>query len=148
MTLQILRTIDKFDKIGRDGVVELLQKPAEEFGADLDPVRAAMVGLFLDSAVGDSNEQTIANIERTMAHIAKIRGRLDLMCKLEDTVVDARAGETAWDRLLNMPVNADNTWTGRGRPRNVAWALDDLLYAVHGDQRAIDLLAVHDWSVA
>ena len=53
--LQALRCIDKFDKIGRDGVVELLQKPPEEFGANLDPVSAGVIGLLLDTA-GKTNE--------------------------------------------------------------------------------------------
>jgi len=38
--IQILRTVDKVDKIGVCGVIDLLQKPAEQFGAGLDlPVR-------------------------------------------------------------------------------------------------------------
>jgi hypothetical protein len=63
--LQVLREIDKFDKIGLDGVCAML---------------------------GD--------------------------------------GTTMWDRLLAMTPNDDETWERGGRPKNIAWALDDMLGAI------------------
>lgn len=45
--IQVLRIVDKFKKIGADGVMELLQKPYENHGANLDPLRAGMVVAFL-----------------------------------------------------------------------------------------------------
>lgn len=47
--LQIYRVIDKADKLGRIGVFELLQKPYEEFGANLDALRSAMITDFVFS---------------------------------------------------------------------------------------------------
>ncbi len=122
--LQVLRTIDKFDKIGRDGVVELLQKPVAEFGAALDPVRAGLIGLFMD-VNGSSNEQTVQDIGRFFGHAKKVGSRLEMMAVLEETVDDG--GITAWDRLLDMPQNEDETWNDGGRPANIGWALDDIL---------------------
>lgn len=123
--LQVLRTLDKFDAIGRDGVVELLQKPAAEFGADLDPVQAGLVGLFLDCS-GTSNKQTIDKVKRWFANARNVRSRVDMMALLEGH----GEGETAFDRLLRMPANDDNTWSDGRRPRNIAWALDDLATAL------------------
>lgn len=125
--LQVLRTIDKFDKIGRDGVVELLQKPVAEFGAALDPVRAGLIGLFMD-VDGSSSEQTVDKIGRFFGHAKKVGTRLDLMGVLEGAADDS--GRTAWDRLLDMPQNEDETWKDGGRPANIGWALDDILELV------------------
>ena len=126
--IQVLRTIDKLDKIGRDGVVDLLQKPVSEFGADLDPVRAALIGMFLDTG-SDSNGQTLENIGVFFQSVARVRSRLDLMVALEDREVEP--GVTAWDRLLCLPCNDDETWRDGGRPANIAWALDDIVKAMH-----------------
>lgn len=122
--MQVLRSIDKFDKIGRDGVVALLQKPLEEFGANLDPVRAELVGMFLDTT-GATNEETINNISAFFAHAGRVRTRLDLMVMLEEGVEPD--GKTKWDRLLAKRANEDQTWSNGGRPANIAWALDDMV---------------------
>lgn len=125
--LQVLRSIDKFDKIGREGVVELLQKPVEEFGADLDPVRAGLIGQFLDVR-GKMNEETLSNMEAFFTHAGKVRRRLDLMVFLEETV--GPDGKTKWDQLLEMRPNRDDTWSDGGRPANIAYALDDIAAVV------------------
>lgn len=125
--LQVLRSIDKFDKIGRDGVLSLLQKPVEEFGANLDPVSAGIVGLFLDTS-GETNDQTISNMMEFFKHASKVRCRLEVMAVLEESIEDD--GKTAWDRLLAMRTNADETWNNDGRPANIAWALDDMVIAL------------------
>lgn len=123
----VLRTIDKVDKLGVAGVVELLQKPPEEFGADLDPVRAAFFGMFLSAGSDGAadNARTLETLRDMGARAALIGGRLALMCAMDETVVD-EDGTTAWDRFLAMPPNTDNTWSGEGRPANIGWALDDL----------------------
>lgn len=126
--LQVLRTIDKFDKIGRDGVVALLQKPVEEFGAGLDPVRAELVGLFLDTK-GATNEETLNNMRAFFKHAGLVRTRLDLMVMLEEAV--EADGTTKWDRLLALRANEDQTWSDGGRPANIAWALDDMVLVLN-----------------
>ena len=122
--LQILRSIDKFDKIGRDGVIELLQKPEEEFGAGLDPVSAGLIGLFLDVS-GSSNEETIDNLKAWYNHALKVRTRVGMMVILEESVEPN--GTTKWDRLIAMRQNEDETWRDGGRPKNIAFALDDMI---------------------
>lgn len=124
--IQILRCIDKADKIGRDGVVALLQQPAEDYGAGLDPVRANLIGLYLDTK-GETDEATIENLSKFFARASRVRARLDMMANLEE--IEASDGTTAWDRLLAMPANTDQTWNNGGRPENIAWALDDLVKA-------------------
>lgn len=125
--LQALRSIDKFDKIGRGGVVELLQKPEEEFGANLDPVQAELIGMFLD-VNGATNEETLNNMAEFFQHAGRIRTRVDLMVLL-DSSEDA-SGKTKWDHLLAMRTNEDQTWRDGARPANVAWALDDMVKAL------------------
>lgn len=125
--VQVLRTMDKCDKIGREGVIELLQKPPADFGADLDPIQAGLIGLFLDTS-GTTNEETLKNIKGFFVRAGHVRARIDLMLALDQHVISAD-GTTAWDRLLSMSVNADETWA-RGRPKNIGWALDDLLSVI------------------
>jgi hypothetical protein len=122
--MQILRSIDKHDKIGTDGVVALLQKPETEFGAGLDPVRAALIGAFLN-ARGPDNAATLANLQAFFLHATRVNRRLQLL-----VAMDRGDGETALDRLLAMPPNANNTWENGGRPFNIAWALDDIADAL------------------
>ena len=130
MTIQVLRTIDKFDKIGRDGVVALLQKPADEFGAGLDPIRAELVGRFLDTK-GASNAETLDAIKGFLASAGKIRTRMELLEALESTTKED--GRTGLDLLLALRPNEDQSWANGGRPENIAWALDDLVEASVAD---------------
>lgn len=69
--IQILRTVDKLDKIGVPGVIDLLQKPAEKFGANLDPVRAELVGSFLNSR-GATNGETLENLRAFFPHASLV----------------------------------------------------------------------------
>ncbi len=116
--IQILRTIDKTDKIGVDGVIELLQKPPEEFGANLLPHEAMLIGEFLRL---DKLESFPAFLRRA----SMIRNRFEMMAELERNVHED--GRTSWDHLLDMRENEDETWRDGGRPKNIAWALDDLV---------------------
>ena len=120
---QVLRTLDKADKIGVDGFIALLQEPPEKFGAGLDRFRAEWIGSFR-RCTGRDNDETIANLRAWFEIAPTIRRRLDLMCALAKQT-DA-GGTTAWDRLLNMPDNDDQSWRDGGRPANIGWALDDL----------------------
>lgn len=129
--LQVLRTIDKFDKIGVDGVVALLQKPTSEFGAGLTEWQAQLIGRFL-CVTGDSSERTIANAKKWFTDAKRVRDRINLMCLLEETV--HFDGSTSWDRLLSMTANPDNTWSDSGRPTNLGWALDDILQVLAGER--------------
>jgi len=124
MTAQVLRTIDKVDKIGVAGVVDLLQRPAEEFGAGLDSVRAALIGRFLETK-GETDAETIGNLAAFFRDTAQVMSRVDLMIQLEETVFGDRS--TAWDLFLSMPTNTDDTWSATARPNNIGVALDDLV---------------------
>jgi histidyl-tRNA synthetase len=125
--LQVLRSIDKYDKIGVDDVVELLQKPIEEFGANLDPISARFFGLFLKTT-GETNKETLDNIEKLLKRAPRIRTRIDLIVLLEETLEPN--GKTKWERLLEMRRNEDQSWNNGGRPANIAWALDDIVDAL------------------
>jgi hypothetical protein len=122
--IQVLRTMDKLDRIGTEGVVALLQKPPAEFGAQLDIIQAELIGLFLGTT-GETNEETIRNAEDFRSHAGKVMGRVEMMGFLEGHKVGD--GETALDRLLAMPTNDDEVWSPGHRPKNIAWALDDLV---------------------
>jgi hypothetical protein len=124
MITQVLRTIDKHDKIGTEGVVALLQKPPAEFGASLDPVTAGLVGQFL-SIKGATNEETLDRLRSFFTHAGRVSSRLRLMAELERA--ETALGVTKWDELLDMPPNGNQTWDNGGRPENIGWALDDIL---------------------
>lgn len=114
---QVLREIDKADKIGRDGVFAMLTTGRTDAsgafvkGVGMQPFQAE----FICSAVFGGG----------LDHTARIVLRVDLMAAL-----DRGDGETAWDRLLSMPANDDETWRNGGRPRNIGWALDDIVAAI------------------
>jgi histidyl-tRNA synthetase len=67
----ILRTLDKFDKVGVDGVVELLTKGRKDAsgaiipGLNLPPITVEGLVKFL-GAKASSNEQTIKNLRETV----------------------------------------------------------------------------------
>jgi hypothetical protein len=117
--------MDKCDKIGVDGVVDLLQKPPEEFGAGLNAIQAGLVGLFL-GCKADNSQDAISNMESFFSRAKKVTARIELMVHLDSLPVDGGT-KTAWDALIVMPVNADETWSNGRRPANLAWALDDII---------------------
>lgn len=132
--LQILREIDKLDKIGLDGVCAMLGEGLKDAsgafnkGVGLMPMQVAMYRYFFESTAGlTDNQDILAALEGALIHLDKVRTRIDLMALLEERVVDAETGKTLWDHLLNMAANTDQTWSNGGRPENVGWALDDLV---------------------
>jgi len=127
-TLQVLRTIDKADRIGIPATVDLLQQPIAAFGADLDPIQASLIGLFLDTKEKDGDDP-IGHMRAFFSGAARVMARVDMMAFLDQQPPDAD-GKTALDRLLAIPQNDDETWNAGGRPKNIAWALDDLVRAM------------------
>jgi hypothetical protein len=125
--VQVLRTIDKYDKIGEEGIEVLLQKPLEEFGANLDPIRAELITRFV-AVKGVNNSDTLDKMSKSLEHCGKVMARVNLMAAL-DSIVDC-GEKTAWDRLLETRRNDDETWTDGGRPANIGWALDDIIEAM------------------
>jgi hypothetical protein len=130
--LQVLRTIDKYDKIGADGVFRLLTDGMKDKesgayipGVGLDKVNATLLVEFIQTT-GNSNEETLENMEKWFSKAAKIKNRIDLMILMEETVIDSK-GTTLWDILIHMSQNENETWENGGRPKNIAWALDDIL---------------------
>ena len=134
--LQILREIDKLDKIGLDGVCAMLgdgltdASGAFNKGVGLDPLQVGMMRLFLsETAVsGEDSLQSLKRLENVFAKLTTIRCRVILMTALEG--IRTEGGSTAWDRLIDMPSNNDQSWSGGGRPRNMAICLDDLVIAL------------------
>ena len=122
--LQVFRTIDKFDKLGKDGVIELIQKPVSEFGANLMPWQAVLIGEIFDTK-GAFNNETLSNLSKYMKRVGMVSARFKLMTFLEENVGNDRL--TAWDRLLGMKPNVNETWDFGGRPANIAWAIDDII---------------------
>lgn len=129
----ILRQIDKFDKIGIDGVCAMLgdgltdKSGAFNKGAGLLPIQVSIIRLFLESGrEAKTYEEQLNAFAETEKHIRCAHNRIELMAKLEESVIDEH-GATAWDRFLALRPNADNSWSDGGRPKNVGWALDDIL---------------------
>jgi len=120
--LQVLREIDKLDRIGPDGVRKMLTTGMKDAsgtfnkGVGLDDFTAEYF-VTICTQKGEGNV-ILANLQR-------LHSRLNLMIKLEETVIDGDT--TAWDQLINMTPNADETWANGGRPANIGWALDDII---------------------
>lgn len=132
--LQVLREIDKLDRIGVDGVCAMLgdgvrdSSGAFNKGVGLHPLQIGIIREFLE--IGGDNP--LGYLSEFFSKISLVRTRVALMAALEDTTLPD--GSTAWDRLIAMRENEDNTWSDGGRPRNIAWALDDLIEKKDGDR--------------
>lgn len=121
--LQALRTIDKWDKLGRDGVLALLQKDRAEFGSELQFWQAALLVDFIGSPTTGLDPKVI---ETKLRDMTRIRSRFGLMAGLDSDATACPAGKTAWDRLIEMPTCKNQAWGNGCRPANIAWALDDI----------------------
>lgn len=120
MQLQILREIDKLDRIGPDGVKQMLTTGMT------DSSGAFNKGVGLDNFTADYLLAICSQSgPRCLENIVQLNSRINLMIKLEETVIEGNY--TAWDRLIKMTPNQDQTWNNNGRPANIGWALDDLI---------------------
>ena len=95
---------------------------------DLITERMLDLNSRLDAACRERDEARGVKYELER-QVRSFESRIDLMCALEETTVSP-SGETAWDRLLSMARNEDETWGGNSRPANIGWALDDILAAI------------------
>lgn len=105
--LQVMRSIDKYDRVGDVGVFELLtdgrmdESGAFTAGVGLPAAQAAFIVGFLNAG----KESLIAR-------------RFWLIASLENTIIDTSTGKTAFDLLLDQ------------KAPNIAWALDELFDAI------------------
>lgn len=108
---EALRAIDAYDRIGARGVFDRLTAGRLDDSGDFKP------------GVGATPSQAVVLCGMLNREIGD---RVKLMASLENTVVGP-SGETAWDRLLAMEINADELWKDGRRPGNIAFALDDIM---------------------
>lgn len=114
---QVLRSMDKYDRIGPVGVFELLTVGRSDSSGDflngcgLRPAQAAAIVHFLEIGKG-----------------SLIDRRFGLIARLEDAVVDEATGETAFDRVMHR---IDPTAQMSGEPLGLALAeaLDQIITA-------------------
>ena len=123
--VQVLRCLDKSDKLGIDATIELLQKPLSEFGADLDPVHAGLCGIFLSC-------KSLKEIRIFLKKSLFVGNRLATL-----EFLDSGTSPTPLDRLLAMKPNENNTWANGGRPANIAWALDDIVNLIKSKHKEV-----------
>jgi hypothetical protein len=112
--LQILREVDKLDRVGAEGVFDRLTKGAkDESGAFVPGVGlpAGKAALLLGMIAGKPIIDRIAVMHALESH-------------------ENPDGSTAWDEFLALPTNVDNTWRDGKRPKNIAWAIDDLIVSI------------------
>ena len=110
-TLQVLRTLDKADRMPPESVFALLTKGRTDASGAIMPG----CGLTLSQAAiltGFVFSQKESRINR----------RIDTMTQLDAHVIDD-TGLTAWDKLLDW-------YDPLPEPKNIAWILDDLADAV------------------
>lgn len=127
MNIQILREIDKLDRLGLDGVCAMLGKGMEDKsgtfnkGVGLDRMQVAHLRMFLETKDADN---PLEAMKAWFRQAETVKRRRNTMAALESNVIDPETGETSWDRLLAMPVNKDETWDNGGRPATLAYCLD------------------------
>lgn len=124
--IKLPRNSKRKHKKMKTSVFELLQKPEAEFGAGLQLRQAEVICWIFDIPRRPSTEW-LTGLTKLARKIAQVKGRIDLRALLEETTVGA---ESAWDRLLAIPVNVDKTRRDGGRPANIGWALDDILHVL------------------
>lgn len=131
---QVLREIDKWDKVGAEGVRARLttgltdSSGAQVPGVGLHPVQADAIIAFIDQRFG-------AGVEGMERWFDLVGTRLQLIVGLDQMVIREN-GYTAWDSLIDAPTNADNTWSTGRRPENIGWALDDIACLVRAFRKA------------
>lgn len=109
---QVLRTLDKADRVDVDGILDLLTKGRRDQsgaftpGCGLsEPQAVCLLGLLncVDAQFNPDNAQSV-----------RIQRRFQLIRVLEGAVVEEATGKTAWDVFIRVP------------HENIGWALDDL----------------------
>lgn len=133
--LNVLRVIDKYDKVGVDGVIKLLSTGLEDssgtfiVGLGLNQYQIHVITEFL-STKGETNQETINNLYHLFCKLTAVEmivkndmvvSRLEVINILDDV------GLLDW--FVVMPVNSDNEWSPGNRPYNIGWAIDDLIKA-------------------
>lgn len=115
--LQILRSLDKQDRIGEDGVFKLLTTGRRDSSGAFTPG----CGLTDSHAVFilGMNRCTSAAFNPDKKEDVLIYNRFMLMMILEESLVDEETGKTAWDYLLDQVEKIENP--------NIGWILDDLV---------------------
>jgi histidyl-tRNA synthetase len=104
--LQIYRSIDKYDRVGDQGLFDLLTK------GRMDKSGAFIPGCGLDICQAAS---IIAFVN--MGKNTRVAKRFAMLERLERTIIDD-SGKTALDLLLDT------------QPKNIGWALDDMIHAM------------------
>ncbi len=121
--IQVLRTIDKLDRLGLPEVIRLLGEKEENYGANLDKIQITVITDFFQVS-GNTNKETISNLKSFFAKTKLINERMSLIAFFENIIVED--GYTLWDYIIDIPTNEDETWSNGKRPKNIGWALDDL----------------------
>lgn len=107
--LQVLKTLDKADRMPPEDVFDLLTKGRKDQSGDFTKGCDLTKGqaLVLTGFVFSSKAPQISN-------------RLHLMACLEETIINKETGETAWDKFLVW-------YSNQPEPKNIGWILDDLI---------------------
>lgn len=109
--LQVLRTLDKADRLPAPEVFDLLTTGRTDTSGDVTP------------GCGLTRAQAAVLAAVTFAgKEPRILSRFRAIEALESAVVDAATGRTAWDQLLEW-------YAAMPAPKNIAWLLDDLIDA-------------------
>lgn len=123
--IQALREIDKWDKVGAEGVYQrltdgLIDKSGAKIpGAGLHSIQAEAILAFIDGRFG-------TGIYGMRNWFDLIGGRFRMIAFLESQPSPDRPSMTKWDDLIEMPTCENNTWENGCRPKNIGWALDDI----------------------
>lgn len=115
--LQVLREIDKLDKIGAAGVRAMLTSGLTDASGAHNP------GVGLPPFIADFVISCVT--APSVSALSTLLSRFDMIAFLEGH--ELKPGFTLFDRLLRLPTNEDETWNNGGRPKNLAWAIDDLV---------------------
>lgn len=110
-TVQILRSLDKQDRVGEAGVIDLLTNGRRDESGDFTPG----CGLSVAQAVTLLGLLKCVNATFNPDHEGSVLvARRFALIEAMESAVNEKTGRTAWDELIDM------------RPANVAWALDDI----------------------